>query len=295
MTSDATQSPGWRQGRAASALLTFAIDGETPILSVGRRYAEHAMTMTHQRFEPQVAVPRLLRLLADYDIQATFFVPGLVAERWPEMVTSVAEAGHEVGHHSYSHRPSTGLTASEERQEFERGLKSLAALGITPKGYRAPMWAATWRTAQLVAEFDMKYDSSLMDDDAPYRMSTAAGEVVEIPPHWSLDDWEQYAYLADPQIGTNIESPEKSLGMWTLELDAMRRYNGLFVLTQHAFLTGRAGRAEALRSLIETALSRGDVIFETAGDVAARVLSDPESPVRVHERYEPDPDIYRTW
>jgi peptidoglycan/xylan/chitin deacetylase (PgdA/CDA1 family) len=277
------------------ALLTFALDGETPILAMGRRYSEYAMAMTHQAFEPRVAVPRLLALLDDYDLQATFFVPGLVAERWPGMVTSVAEAGHEVAHHSYSHRPPTDLSAAEDRAEFERGLGALDALGIKPRGYRAPMWAATWRTPELVREFGMAYDSSLMDDDRPYLINTNRGDLVEVPPHWSLDDWEQYAYLADPHIGFNIESPDKALGMWRAELDAMRRHHCLFVLTNHAFLSGRAGRVEGLRALIEYALGTGDVAFDTAAGIAARVASDPRAERRQHQPYQPDPEVYPQW
>ena len=88
--------PWWLGSHACAAVLTFALDGETPILAAGRRHAGNAMAMTHQQFEPRVAVPRLLALLADYDVFATFFVPGLTAERWPAMVSAVAEAGHEV-------------------------------------------------------------------------------------------------------------------------------------------------------------------------------------------------------
>lgn len=288
-------SPGWRENSAAVAVLTFAMDGETPILAAGRRHAGNAMAMTHQQFEPRVGVPRLLALLADYGLRATFFVPGLTAERFPAAVAAVAEAGHEVAHHSYSHRPPTGLTELEDRAEFERGLQSLESLGVTPSGYRAPMWAATWRTPSLVKEYGMTYDSSLMDDDRPYVIETDRGDLAEVPPSWSLDDWEQYAYLPDPMIGYNIESPAKAVQMWTGELDAMRRHGCLFVLTNHGFLSGRAGRAEGLRELIEHALACGDVTFATAHEVAASVLADPAAVRREHDPYEPDPDVYPAW
>ena len=288
-------TPGWLRGRSAVAVLTFALDGETPILAAGRRYAGHAMIMSHQAFEPRVAVPRLLRLLADYRINATFFVPGLVAERWPGMVVSVVEAGHEIGHHSYSHRQPTSLSEAEDRAEFERALAAYDQLGIRPSGYRAPMWATTYRTAELVQEYGLAYDSSLMDDDRPYLLDTGPGEIAEIPPHWSLDDWEQYAYLPEPHIGSHIEPPAKAAAMWRGELDAMRRYHSLFVLTSHAFLSGRAGRAEALRSLIEHALAAGDVEFTTAAEVARRVLADPAAPRRKQEPFTPDPEVYPAW
>jgi hypothetical protein len=63
--------------------------------------------------------------------------------------------------------------------------------------------------------------------------------------------------------------------MWIHEIDAMRRHGALFMLTCHPFLTGRAGRLEALRTVIETALERGDVRFSTCEALAEAALSDP--------------------
>jgi peptidoglycan-N-acetylglucosamine deacetylase len=295
MSDSTAAATGWRGGSAAVAVLSFGLDAETPILCAGRRYADHAMVMSHQAFEPRVAVPRLLGLLAEYDIKATFFVPGFVAERWPAMVTSVVEHGHEVAHHSYSHRPSTSLNAEEEAEEFERGLAALDNLDIHPVGYRAPSWAATWRTRSLVAQYGMMYDSSMMDDDKPYVTMTDKGPIVELPPHWSLDDWEQYAYLIEPNIGQHVEAPEKVLSMWKAELDGLRRYRGLYLLTNHAFLSGRAGRAEGLRSLIEYALSCGDVSFRSAQEVAEAVIADETVERFTLESFQPDERDFPTW
>jgi peptidoglycan/xylan/chitin deacetylase (PgdA/CDA1 family) len=278
-----------------NAVLTFALDGETPVLAAGRRFAEHAMVMSHQAFETQVGLPRLLDLLASYDIPATFFVPGFAAERAPSMVDAVLEAGHEIGHHSHTHRPPTALSEADDRQEFERGLQALDRHGVRPLGYRAPMWSAAWRTPDLVCEYGMIYDSSLMDDDRPYVLQTTHGDVAEIPPHWSLDDWEQYAYLPAPHLGYQINDPTAVAKMWISELAAMRRHAATFVLTGHGFLSGRAGRIEGLRRVIEAALDFGDVEFHSAADVARTVLADVASERRKHERVDVDAAIYPDW
>jgi peptidoglycan/xylan/chitin deacetylase (PgdA/CDA1 family) len=264
----------WRNGAAAVAVLSFDVDAESAILAAGRGYADHAMVMTHQAFGPRVGVPRLLALLADYGLRATFFVPGLTAERYPATVAAILEASHEVGHHSYSHRSAVDLGEAGEREDFERALAALDAVGVRPRGHRAALWEASWRTPALVAEYGLAYDSSLMDADTPYRLRTPAGEIAELPPHWGLDDWEQYAFLPRPEIGSVVQSPLHVAQMWIHELDAMRRHGALFVLTCHPFLSGRAGRTEALRMLIEAGLERGDVQFATCEEVAARDLGE---------------------
>lgn len=298
LTSDAGRgdaSVGWRDGAAAIAMLTFAVDAETPILAAGRRYADHAMAMSHQAYDSRRGLPRLLSILAEFDLKATFFVPGFTADRYPHAVTAIAEAGHEIAHHSYSHRPSTELTPIEEAAEFERGMAALEALDIRPTGYRSPMWAATWHSAGLAAATGLGYDTSLMDDDRPYVIETDHGPVVELPPHWSLDDWEQYAYLPEPHIGYAIEPPEKALAVWLAELDGMREFGGLFQLTSHSFLSGRPGRARNLRLLIERILECGDVKFRTGEQLRRAVLADPSVERRRLVPVVADPAVYPKW
>ncbi len=282
----------WLGGKRAVAVLSFDVDAESPILAQGRRYAAHAMVMTHQAYGPLVGVPRLLELLADYGLPATFFVPGLTAERYPQTVERIVEAGHEVGHHSYSHRSPVDLAPEGERADFERALAALERAGVKPAGHRAALWEASWQTPHLVAEYGLSYDSSLMDSDRPYRLRVGDATIAELPPHWSLDDWEQYAYLPRPDIGSVIESPAKVLELWRAELDAMRRHGCLFMLTCHPFLSGRPSRVEALRALIEHALEAGDVDFATGATVAERAMGDASLPERDLAPVEADPDTY---
>jgi peptidoglycan/xylan/chitin deacetylase (PgdA/CDA1 family) len=282
----------WLGGSAAVAVLSFDVDAESAILAAGRRYADHAMVMTHQAYGPQVGVPRILALLADFGLHATFFVPGLTADRYPQTVEQIAAAGHEIGHHSYSHLSPVDLGADGEREDFERALAALDRLGVKPSGHRSALWEASWNTPALVAEYGLDYDSTLMDDDKPYLLETPKGTIVELPPHWSLDDWEQYAFLPRPPIGVNIESPAKVLDLWRSELDAMARHGCLFMLTNHPFLSGRPGRVETLRKLIEHALGRGDVAFATAGQVAARAREDPALTTRPVRPVAVDAAIY---
>lgn len=265
----------WLGDSAALACLTFDVDAEAPILAESGLYARNAGVMSHQAYGPLVGVPRILDLLREYSLPATFFVPGWTADRYPQTVEAILSAGHEVGHHSYSHRSPFALTEDEERADFERALASLRALGADPKGFRCPSWEPGWRTPQIVAQYGLEYDSSLMDSDKPYVLDTGAGEIVELPVHWALDDWEQYAYIPDPSFRSAIEAPTKVLDLWTSELDAMRRYGCLFVLTCHPFLSGRPHRVEVLRTLIDRAQAFADVEFVACGEAARRAREDP--------------------
>src|SRR5258705_3612479 len=131
-----------------------------------------------------------------------------------------------------------------------------------------------------------------MEDARPSLLETPAGELVELPVHWSLDDWEQYAYLPRPSFKSPIESPQKVLDLWTSELDAMRRYGCLFVLTCHPFLSGRPHRVEVLRTLIEHTLAAGDVEFASCREDAPRARADAALDRKVLRPVTLQPSLY---
>jgi peptidoglycan-N-acetylglucosamine deacetylase len=268
---------GWLGGHAAAAMLTFDVDGEAPLLAADPDLARHPMVMSHQAFGPEVGVPRILELLADLGVPATFFVPGVTAERHPRAVERILAAGHEVAHHSHRHRRPVDLAADEEREDFERALEVLEGLGAEVRGHRSPLSSASMRTPGLVAEYGLRYESTLMDDDRPYVLDTGRGEIAELPPHWGLDDWLQYVVLPGAGEGFRVKPPGDVAAGWRLELDAMRAEGCLFVLTLHPFVSGRGSRLLALRELVEHALGCGDVEFLSAAEAAWTPIPTPPS------------------
>ncbi len=261
----------WPDGYRAAVALTFDVDAEAVVLNVNQAYGRRPSVMTHQQYGPVTGVPRLLRILADRGVRATFFIPGFTAERHPDMVAAVQEAGHEIGHHGYLHEQLKGVAEAEERAFMERGLEALDRVaGVRPAGYRAPWWDTTERTLELVAANGFTYDSSLFDRDVPYRVDTASGPIVEICVSWALDDWEKYAFLPDPPMGSGvIERPSAVLENWWEEIQAYEQVGGCCVLTMHPFLSGRPARALALAQLIDRVRSRPAIWVTTLGEIAA--------------------------
>ncbi len=308
----------WPNGVRAAAAVTFDVDAESAILADAPEAASRLSVMTHQAYGPRTGAPRLLRILERQGIRATFFVPGHTADRFPDAVRAIRDAGHEIGHHGYCHEPVFRASAAEEEAYLLRGLDALDRVaGVRPVGYRAPWWETTYRTPGLLARHGFRYDSSLMDADRPYVLDATgatglAGEadatahaassavagaapdqatpapvrahpsstLVEIPIQWGLDDWEQYAYLPGLTGSGVIESPAKVLEMWTLELEAQVAEGGCFVLTMHPFLTGRASRAVALERLLERMRATDGLWIATLGEIAAHVETLDLAPLR---------------
>jgi len=283
----------WPHGATAAVLLTFDVDAESGVLWEFPDTARRLGIMSHQAYGPRAGLPRLLRILARHGARATFFVPGFTAEAHPEAVRGIVDAGHEIGHHGYVHEIVTELTQADEEAVLERGAEILERLtGARPRGWRAPMWELNYRTPALLAAHGFAYDSSLMDSDVPYRLATGSGPdaptLVEIPPHWSLDDGEQYAWLPGIWDTAVIEGPDKLLRMWEMDFEATLAEGGCLVLTMHPFLSGRPARAAAFERLLERIVGTSGVWVATAADVADHVEALALEPV-VHEPPPIDP------
>lgn len=259
----------WPAGKRAAVAVTFDLDAESVMLAAGLDLDARPSLGTHQRYGPLTGVPRLLRILAERSVRATFFVPGHSADRFPEAVQAILEAGHEVAHHGYLHRNLVGSTEAEEREELERGLEALARHGVVPTGYRAPWWETTDRTLGLLAEYGLAYDSSLFDRDMPYVVETPSGPVAEVPVSWALDDWERYAYWPDVTGSGTIMRPSEVVETWWEEVEAYEAEGGVAVLVMHPFVSGRPARARALGDLLDRIAGRPGIWMATAGEIAA--------------------------
>lgn len=231
--------------------------------------------MSHQSYGPRIGIPRLLHMLERQGVKATFFVPGFTADTYPDTVRSIIDGGHEIAHHGYLHEPMRGISAETEARYLDRGLAALDRLGVRPSGYRAPWWELNWHTPDLLIERGFRYDSSLFNDDAPYRLSGTRhdGDLVEIPIDWTLDDWEQYAFYPDWTGSGVIESPDKVRELWLREAQASHAEGGCFVLTNHPFISGRPSKTAALERLIEDVKSLERVWVTTLQEIAAYTTS----------------------
>jgi peptidoglycan/xylan/chitin deacetylase (PgdA/CDA1 family) len=263
----------WPNGARCAASFSFDVDAESAMLGVDPSHADRMSAISHQAYGPLTGVPRLLKILARHGITSTFFVPGYTAVRYPDVISSIVEHGHEIAHHGYLHEAMRGKTEQQEADILDRGLDVLESVtGSRPIGYRAPMWELNWHSPKLLRDRGFLYDSSLMDTDHPYELAVAdGGPLVEIPIQWALDDWEQYCYVPDFSGSGLIESPLKAIEMWRLEFDAMRAEGAAYVLTNHPFLSGRPSRAQALDSLIEYVRSYDDVWVTSLANIAKHV------------------------
>jgi peptidoglycan/xylan/chitin deacetylase (PgdA/CDA1 family) len=226
-------------------------------------------------FGPDVAVPRILRLLSAHDVRSTWFIPGHTLETYPQRSREVFEAGQEIGHHGWTHRPPAGLTYEEEEAELVRANECIRQLtGEPARGYRSPSWDLSDHSVSLLLKHGFLYDSSMMGDDyTPYRVRQ--GDVItldkpavfgretrlmELPVSWTLDDYPHFEFVRTPTvILQGLMNASAVLENWVDDYLYMKNTLewGVITYTFHPFVIGRGHRMVALEKLIRTLQESG--------------------------------------
>ncbi len=260
----------WPNGSQVAVALSFDSDHETIPL---RDAATSPGWLSQGEYGSRVGVPRILRLLEEWDVPATFFIPAVSALLHPGEVADYVAGGHEVAIHGWIHERNSLLQKSDELALVARSLEVIEGLTATrPLGIRTPSWDFSPNTLDIIIELGLTYDSSLMADDNPYEL-VADGHptgIVEIPVEWIRDDAPYFPM--ERSGGVKPHMPPRSVSqIWIDEFDHARQVGGLFQLTMHPHIVGHPSRLVALTSLMEHIRHHADVWFATHAQVAQLV------------------------
>jgi peptidoglycan/xylan/chitin deacetylase (PgdA/CDA1 family) len=262
--------------------LTFDLDNASA--SIARDMA--TPTMISRGDFGMVGTERLLALLDKLEIAGTWFIPGHTIESYPASARAVHEAGHEIGHHGWTHRPPAGLGREVEERELIRGNEAIRALtGVAARGYRSPSWNLSEHSVELLLKHGFVYDSSLMGHDyLPYQARAgdetplegpiqfgADTSLVEMPISWSLDDYPAFEFSRSPTgILPGLMNADGVLANWFADFRYMAEHYdwGVITYTFHPHVIGRGHRMIMLETLIGRLKDAG-AVFVTMEEAVA--------------------------
>lgn len=217
-------------------------------------------------FAGEVGSPRLLKMFERFGVKTTWFIPGHSIESFPDEMKAVAEAGHEVGLHGYSHENPIAMTPDQEEAVLDKCISLITQLqGRPPSGYVAPWWEFSPVTNELLLKKGIKYDHSLMHDDFhPYYVRVGDSwtkidyskhpsewmkpiqrgtetDLIEIPASWYLDDLPPMMFMKAAPNSHGFVSPRDIEDLWRDQFDWVYRENdyAVFTMTIHPDVSGK--------------------------------------------------------
>ena len=233
--------------RRAAVSVTFDNLGEAADLERGL-WPESEPLGRH--FSVRRMLSRILGMLDELGLRATFFVEGLNAELYPEALLEIAGAGHEIGYHGWRHEYWPDLSPSQEARLLERGVHKMDELGVRPRGFRPPGGRLTPSSPGLLDDLGFTHCS-------PAGLGIGfLGNLVALPFEWRLVD----AYHYMPRFGnlrksatgsSEPMSPVRFSKTLSSRLQGVVRDGGHLTLLFHPFLEDQEDRFEVMRGALE--------------------------------------------
>ncbi len=277
----------WPGGARAALSLTFDNLGEAAEIELGAIPPDAPLgdhpTATR-------VLPSLLGELGSRGLGCTFFVEGLNADVYPELLAEIDAAGHEVAYHAWRHEHWAGLSAAEQAQNLARGRAAFGALGLDMAGVRPPGGGLGPGGLGVLREAGMRYCSPA---------GAGAGEeggIALLPFRWRDVDAssllpgleavrEEVAGAAGPL------DPGAFLAGLEAELERLATDGGYIAVVLHLAMLDWLGgeRLGALLDHAAAASTAGELWVAPCAKIADRVLAAPDAFERGTEL---DP---RTW
>ncbi len=252
----------WPDGKRMTVALTFDFQGAEGLEPTknGRQDYE---AFTQAEYGPHTGIYRLLDVLDEENVKATFFTCGAIGERYPDAVKRIAAAGHEVAGHGYHHETARDLEPHEENDVMCRADAMLKSrIGYAPRGWRSCTQSPN--TLGLLMDNGFLYNSNSFSHDLPFCYERDGKVLVELP-RQPFGDGRAYGH-------GDSGSPTRALEIWTPMFDQFHKEaarQARFCTFQfHPYISGRAGRAAAVQTIIQHMKKAEGVWFATASEIA---------------------------
>ncbi|HEX4465271.1 MAG TPA: polysaccharide deacetylase family protein [Solirubrobacterales bacterium] len=264
----------WPSGARGALNLTFDNLGEAAELEMGALPADAPLGIHETALE---VVPRLLEQLESRGIAATFFVEGLNAEIYPDLLREIDGRGHEVAFHAWRHEQWAELSAAEQTANLEQGLAAFRRLGLEIAGLRPPGGQLGAGGTSALREAGLRYYS-------PAGAGAGFEEGVALLPfEWRHVD----ASCVLPPLGSAREQiggspdpiePTRFLAWLEAEIGKLAREGGYMAIVLHPFMLGWFGeeRLAALLDRVAAAAAGEEVWVAPCAEVAERIAIHPD-------------------
>jgi peptidoglycan/xylan/chitin deacetylase (PgdA/CDA1 family) len=267
----------WPSGKRIAVVFNVCLeawsDGKAPGISpMGNPLPPgvlDTMAISWAAYGVTTGIYRLLDAFKRHGARASVMVNAIIAERAPQAVQAVAQAGHEVLSHSYAMDVIPALLSVEDEQRnIERCTKLLeTASGQKIVGWLSPRGTSKPATPQLLVDAGYRWYGDVFDADLPYVQSFDGKRIVAIPLSYDVNDMPSMKYGSAPNA--MLDTFGEVIRIARERDDELR----IIDVTCHAHIFGHHRGAYYYEKIIEQAVSAGDIWVGTRAQIADYVLS----------------------
>ncbi len=251
----------WPGDKRVAVTLTFDFQGGEDVRPFANGTIDNE-EYTQCEYGPNTAIWRILRILKEEEVKATFMTCGGIAERYPDAVKAIVADGHEVAGHGYHHECARDLSREEEDEVMRKTTAmNLSRAGSRPMGWRSCTQSAN--SIELLMRHGYLWNSNSFAHDLPFLWESGGKLLVELP-RQPFGDGRTYH--------DDHGNPADTLAIWKAMFDGFHEesaHSPAYCPFQfHPYISGRSGRARALRSIIQHMKKADGVWFATGSETA---------------------------
>ena len=234
-------------------------------------------------FGPERGAARILDILRNYDLKATWFVPTDMMQEHPDVIEMIQKEGHEFAHHGLDHTGRYGETFDQQcerielSQELFKKYTGDIARGMRPTGMLLPQ---TERWLYESAGFVYSSAGTSGEGDGWYYVDGVATPGVNVPCRdEQMDDYVQTVLHNYPAVLEGMPRPagyDLVYRNWVREIEGMIRFGRMGSSAFHPQIAGTAGRSVMLDRFCAYLAENRDVWCSTCLDIAQRFLAAQE-------------------
>jgi peptidoglycan/xylan/chitin deacetylase (PgdA/CDA1 family) len=258
--------------------LTFDFQGGEDIRPLPNGKINHE-EYTQAEYGPHTGIWRLLRILDEEGVKATFMTCGAIAERYPDAAKAIVAQGHEIAGHGYHHECARDLTRAEEDEVMRKTSAMIrSTTGQQPRGWRSCTQSSN--SIELLVQHGYLWNSNSFSHDLPFLWESGGRFLVELP-RQPFGDGRAYGRH-------DSGNPNDTLAIWKGMFDEFheesKRHPTYCPFQFHPYISGRPGRARALRAMIQHMKAADGVWFATGSELARWCLDEVFKPDRGDRR-----------
>ena len=262
----------WPEGKRMAVFLSFDFQGGEDLRPNKNGIMNHE-EWTQAEYGPRTGIWRILRILDECAVKATFLTCGGIAERYPEQVKAIVQHGHEIAGHGYHHETARDLTKEEERDVIQRTTAMIEKrTGKRPVGWRSCTQSPN--SLELLMEQGYLWNSNSFSYDLPFLWEQGQRSLVELP-RQPFGDGRAYGHRDSGNANDTLVIWK---GMFDDFYEESKMGPAFCPFQFHPYISSRPGRARALKEIIQYMKKHDGVWFAKGSEVAELSLALAKKP-----------------